>query len=92
VKRPRVQHKGELGVSVLKTYWGQGVGRQICAAALTVARRVGITKMNLRVREDHPGAIALYESLGFQNEGVEIRGMQVDGTFVNNRMMGICLD
>jgi len=68
--RPRVRHLGEFGVIVAKSHWSVGVGRAMCLAMLDVARRVGVTKVNLKVREDNVNAIRLYESLGFQREGV----------------------
>ena len=66
---PRVQHGGVLGVSVLQKYWGLGLGRALCEAAIVQARHIGLTRIELRARQDNHRAIALYEALGFQLEG-----------------------
>ena len=39
--RPRVHHRGELGVSVRQKFWGMGIGRALCEAAIVEARHIG---------------------------------------------------
>jgi RimJ/RimL family protein N-acetyltransferase len=90
--RPRVRHLGEFGVTVAKSHWSVGVGRAMCLAMLDVARRVGVTKVNLKVREDNVNAIRLYESLGFQREGVATRALKVGDRYFADLLMGMCLD
>jgi len=67
--RSRVHHRGELGVSVQQKFWGRGIGRALCEAAILEARHIGLTRIDLHTRHDNARAIALYENLGFQLEG-----------------------
>jgi RimJ/RimL family protein N-acetyltransferase len=90
--RPRIRHLGEFGISVAKSHWGLGVGRAMCLAMLDVARQVGVTKVDLRVREDNVNAIRLYESLGFQREGVAARAFKIRDRYFSDLLMGMCLD
>jgi ribosomal protein S18 acetylase RimI-like enzyme len=43
----------------------RGLARQLSIASITAARRLGFARMILDVLISRPGAIALYESLGF---------------------------
>lgn len=71
--RPRERHVGELGLSVLKAFWFLGLGRAVCEAAIMDAREIGLTRVELRTRQDNARAISLYEDLGFRVEG-RLRG------------------
>jgi RimJ/RimL family protein N-acetyltransferase len=90
--RSRVRHIGTFGISVAQSQWNLGVGRAMGAAMLEVARRIGITKVDLRVREDNANAIHLYESLGFRREGVAQRGMKIGDRYLADVIMGACLN
>ena len=90
--RSRMRHLGTFGISVAQSHWGLGLGRAMCAAMLAVARRIGITKVDLRVREDNARAIHLYESVGFRREGVAQRGMKLGDRYFADVIMGACLD
>lgn len=92
-KRPRVQHGGEFGMSVLRAYWGQGIGSQMLAYLLAWARHTSlIRKINLRVRVDNLAAIHLYEKYGFVREGRRTREFYLHGQFVDVFLMGLQLD
>ena len=90
--RPRLRHVGELGLSVARSHWGLGIGKSMCLAMLEVAREVGVTKVDLNVREDNASAIRLYERVGFQREGLRARGLRAGDRYFSNVTMGICLD
>jgi RimJ/RimL family protein N-acetyltransferase len=90
--RPRIRHIGEFGITVAKSHWGLGVGRAMCLVMLDVARQVGVTKVDLKVREDNVNAIRLYESLGFQREGVAARALKIGDRYFTDVLMGMCLD
>lgn len=46
-------------------YRRRGIARQLTESALELARKKGADEIWLQVRADNPGAIALYEQLGF---------------------------
>ena len=91
-KRARVRHLGQFGITVAKSHWGLGIGRAMCLAMLDVARDVGVTKVNLRARDDNAKAIGLYESVGFEHEGVTHRALKIGERYYSEVLMGISLD
>ena len=55
---PIHRHVGVLGMGLLPAYRGQGVGRRLLQRTLEAARAGGLSRVELTVREDNPGAIA----------------------------------
>ena len=91
-KRPRVRHTAELSISVAKSHWGRGVARRVCLAMMQIAKDAGVTKVDLRVREDNARAVSLYEGMGFAREGLSPRAMKLQDAYFADVFMGICLD
>ncbi len=90
--RSRVRHSGELGMSVRKAYWGQGVGSGLLDTLLNWARQTRvIKKINLRVRVDNHRAILLYERRGFVREGTLRKEVFLDGVYYDLEWMGLFL-
>lgn len=91
--RKRVAHVGEFGMSVIKEYWGCGVGTKLITHLLTWGRISGkIRKINLRVRSDNERAIGLYKKMGFEEEGLRKRDLFVNDKFYDTLLMGLCID
>ena len=91
--KPRIRHAGEIGLSVLKKYWGYGVGSALVESLIEWAKSSGIIrKLNLRVRPDNERAVRLYEKFGFVREGVISRDYFFDGQFYDSIFMGLELD
>lgn len=72
--KDKVRHRAEFGVSVLKDYWGLGVGRALTAACIECAKATGYAQLELDVVEDNENAIALYRKMGFVEYGRNPRG------------------
>lgn len=88
--KPRTRHVGELGVSVLKEFWGQGIGRELMMYLINWAQGSGvISKINLKVRPENTRAIKLYKSLGFVEEGLQTRDYLIQGKYHDSRVMGL---
>ncbi len=63
-KRPRVQHAGEMAVSVLKKYWGLKIGSRLIEYLIKWAQATKIIKkINLRVLVNNKRAIKLYKKI-----------------------------
>lgn len=62
----RMNHRGEMGISVLRSHWGQGIGRALMERLLAFAREHRFEQVNLEVRSDNTRAIRLYEAYGFE--------------------------
>jgi RimJ/RimL family protein N-acetyltransferase len=91
--RPRIAHTGEFGVSVLKEYWGNGIGTELIKYLLEWCKKSGVVrKVNLRVRTDNFNAIHVYKKLGFIEEGVITREFLINSNFYDTLSMGICID
>jgi RimJ/RimL family protein N-acetyltransferase len=59
----------ELGMALLDGYRGQGLGTRLLQAGIDWAKDAGAHKMALQVWPHNAHAIALYEKLGFVEEG-----------------------
>lgn len=90
--RPVFAHSGALGVGVLAPFRGQGIGEALMRAALEKARSRGLTRIELTVREQNKPAIALYEKLGFQQEGLHRNAVRIDDVYENHISMALLLD
>lgn len=91
--RQRMAHTGEFGVSVLKEYWGNGIGTELIKYLIKWSRESGvIRKINLRVRTDNVSAIRLYKKLGFAEEGIKTREFHIKGKFYDSMLMGLAVD
>lgn len=91
--RKRFRHQGEFGVSVLRQYWGLGLGTALTQSVLRWARASGVVrKLNLRVRVDNKRAVDLYRNLGFVREGFVTRQFVVAGKFYDAYLMGLGID
>jgi len=88
--RPRIQHAGEFGISVLRKYWGIDVASSLIDSLLewSIDGNI-IRKINLRVRADNHRAISLYKHKGFVFEGTLKREIHINNTFYDNLWMGL---
>ena len=59
-----------LNLSIAGPYQGRGLGRELLAHFIEVARRYGGQMMFLEVRPSNTAAIGLYESMGFNEFSV----------------------
>lgn len=72
----KLRHRADFGVSVLKAYWGLGIGRALLRACIGCAREAGYSQLELNVVADNASAIALYASEGFVEYGRNPRGFR----------------
>ena len=63
--RPRICHRMSLGISVLRDYWGRGVGSALMEQMIAYAKSRGMRMLTLGVRADNLRAKALYRKYGF---------------------------
>lgn len=89
--RKRIKHRITLGISVLKEYWGSGIGSRLMEEAINFSKNNGFKKIELEVRIDNSRAIKLYEKYGFEKEG-EIRNyFYLNGKYYNCYLMGLLI-
>ena len=67
--RRKVVHRARFGISILKEYWGMGIGRVLMDASIDCARQSGYTQLELEVVADNERAVSLYRRAGFEEYG-----------------------
>lgn len=83
----RMQHRAELGISVIRKYWNCGVGSRLLREVISYAKENGIEILNLEVRKDNMRAVHLYEKFGFKYIGTSPAFFKIDGEYVDCEMM-----
>jgi len=85
----KIRHAGEIGVAILKEYWGMGIATLLFNQ---LEERLGeygrITKLNLRVRTDNDRAVSLYKKWGFIIEGKIRNEVLIRGNYYDIYWMG----
>ncbi|WP_183154262.1 GNAT family N-acetyltransferase [Streptomyces shenzhenensis] len=76
------------GLAVAESARGAGIGRALLRAVQDEARRRGARRITLRVLGHNTRARRLYESEGFAVEGVLPGEFLLDGTYVDDVLMG----
>ena len=82
-------HGGVLGMGILDGCRGKGIGLALMQATLARAKEVGLTRVELTVREDNLRAKGLYEKVGFVTEGVKRRAARHDGRYYDLFLMAV---
>jgi len=67
---PASAHVADLGLMVAASHRRRGVGRALLDQAVAWAKKSGVRKLELHVFPWNEPAIALYESFGFEREGL----------------------
>ena len=75
---PGREHSGTLGIGVRAPFRGKGLGRRLMEAALDLAWERGFARIELWVRAPNTHALALYESVGFEQEGRRRDAVRLD--------------
>jgi L-phenylalanine/L-methionine N-acetyltransferase len=80
----RRAHTGEIGLFVHDDFARRGIGRKLTEACVDLAENwLGLTRIELGVYTDNAAAIALYESCGFEHEGIARNFALRDGKLVD---------
>ena len=77
----KLRHRAEFGISVLKEYWGLGIGRALMDACIECAKRAGYAQLELTVVAENARAVEMYRRAGFVEFGRNPRGF-------NSRLSG----
>ena len=75
-RKEKVRHRAEFGISVDKAYWGLGIGRALTEACIECAKNARYAQLELEVVAENRFAIALYESVGFEEYGRNPKGFR----------------
>ncbi len=87
-EKSRVQHRAELGISVRKDYWRQGIGSALMERLISFAKQSGFEQIELTVESKNQRALRLYHRNGFIVYGTRPHGMKYpDGSYDNDYLM-----
>ena len=70
----KLKHRAELGIAILKEYWGLGLGKALMEACIECAKEAGYTQLELNAVAENERAVALYKKMGFVEYGRNPRG------------------
>ena len=90
--RERLGHQSGIAISVLKEFWGVGVGAHMMNALIDFAKNSEkIEIVHLGVRADNVNAIALYKKFGFQEIGRYPKFFKINGAYYDELLMNLYL-
>ncbi len=87
--RPAMRHVGRIGMGLREGHRGRGLGRRLLEATLAATEELNLTRIELEVLADNPVALRLYESLGFEREGIRRGAIRLAGKTRDLVMMSI---
>ncbi|MND38455.1 putative acetyltransferase YhhY [compost metagenome] len=85
-------HCGTLGMGIIPGYRDRGIGRRLITVVLDAARAAGMHRIELNARVENERAIALYEKVGFQHEGIARHAVKIDGRYFDSVKMGLLFE
>lgn len=78
---PRFRHRRTLAITVLRDYWGQGIGSGLMEQMIAFSTETGAEQLSLEVRSDNERAKALYRKFGFQTFGTFPKYFKIGGRY-----------
>ena len=76
----KLKHRAEFGISMLKEYWGLGLGKALTMACIQCARDAGYDQLELNVVAENERALSMYRALGFVEFGRNPKGFNSKNT------------
>jgi RimJ/RimL family protein N-acetyltransferase len=83
----RMSHRTELGLTVVKDEWDNGIGSKLLQKAIDWAKENNIAIINLEVRSDNSRAIHVYEKFGFQKTGTSPAYFKIGDAYIDFDVM-----
>ena len=83
----RTRHVVHIGLSVLKSHWGKGIGNAMFEAMEAWALASDIVRLELSVMTHNERGIALYKKQGYEIEGTKKASIFVNGDYVDEYLM-----
>lgn len=77
----RLSHNVEYSITVLKDFWGMGIGNAITNEIIEFSKEKNVKNIVLSVRRENSAAINLYKKYGFQTVGVKKDYICIDGRY-----------
>ncbi len=74
--KDKVRHRASFGISVLKDYWGLGLGGALTRACIQCAKDAGYVQLELEAVAENERALAMYQRAGFRTFGRNPKGFR----------------
>lgn len=82
--KKRFSHRCDITISLLKDYWGLGIGGRMMSVLIEIATIEGFEQIELTVAEKNKRACDLYKAFGFVETGKTLNAFKYsDGTYDN---------
>jgi ribosomal protein S18 acetylase RimI-like enzyme len=90
----KLEHKAVIwGMYIAPEYQGRGIGRNLLEEVIGKAKLMSnLNQINLTVVTSNEQAKKLYQSLGFQQFGIERKALKVGKTYYDEEMMVLMLN
>ncbi len=88
----RNRHTAHVVIGVVQAASGHRLGSRLLEALEAWAVAHGIARLELTVMSHNKRAIALYQKLGYQIEGLRKRSIRVQGEYIDELAMAKLLD
>lgn len=82
------KHIGYLGIGVLSSYRGKGIGTKLLETSLKAATEKGLEKIELEVLASNIRAYKMYKKFGFFEEGKRLKALKINGYYYDIVLMG----
>ena len=86
--KTKIRHRASIGIAVYKEFWGRGIGGAMIDEMIALAKKLGVTQLELTVMGSNSRAISLYERKGFSAVAVLPNAYRTsDGQFLSQITM-----
>jgi putative acetyltransferase len=87
-RNPRLRHSASIGIMVHTDYQGKGIGTALFKKAIDLADNwLMLVRLELDAFVENEKAVKLYQSLGFQIEGIKKYAAVRNGQYADNYIM-----
>ena len=87
----RYSHRAEITVTVLRDYWGRGIGSRLMQMMIDFAKETGVEILYLEARSDNERAISLYKKFGFVSVGIYKNFFKIEGKYHDANLMTLSI-
>lgn len=91
IDNDRQSHVAEIGISIIKEYWGYGIGSILTEEIIEFARHAELKVLTLEVVTENRRAVSLYEKYGFNVAGTLSKRLKNDCVYYDTFVMELIL-
>ena len=92
IDNDRQSHVAEVGISIIKEYWGYGIGSILTEEIIEFARHADIKVLTLEVVTKNKRSVSLYEKYGFNVAGTLSKRLKNEFIYYDTFVMELILN